>query len=253
MPWLRRRVTGHLLLILFGLLMLWAVAGIVVAGRVVAEYDTAVSASLASVREVVALALEDVRREAWLLAHDPAVSDGMARNNWTTLVRGVLPRVLELQQERLADLLLILDASGVPLVQMPPAKPDIVPPVVRPSDTGTQLAVVGERPYVLGVAPTPAGMVVVGRSFDALKTAVASLPSRPALLVVSDDRAVGSPVPGAPAAGWMDALRTGQIKIAGETWLARPLGESGESFWTLLPAREHQGPARRLWLWWVLS
>jgi hypothetical protein len=57
MAGLRRRVTPRLLAVLFGLLMLWAVAGIVVAGRVVAQYDTAVTASLASVHELIALAL----------------------------------------------------------------------------------------------------------------------------------------------------------------------------------------------------
>ncbi|HEY3187519.1 MAG TPA: hypothetical protein VGJ70_08585, partial [Solirubrobacteraceae bacterium] len=253
MAGLRRRVTPRLLAVLFGLLMLWAVAGIVVAGRVVAQYDTAVTASLASVHELIALALEDVRREAWLLAHDPAISDGMARSDWATLVRGALPKVLALQQDRVADLLLITDASGVPLMQMPPAKPAVATAVARPAGDVTPLAVVGEQPYVIGIAPTRAGTVVVGRSFDALEGAIASLPSRPALVAVADDHALGSPPPDAPRAGWNDVLRTGQIAIGGETWLARPLGDGAGSFLTLLPAREHQGPARRLWLWWAAS
>ena len=253
MAGLRRRVTPRLLAVLFGLLMLWAVAGIVVAGRVVAQYDTAVTASLASVHELIALALEDVRREAWLLAHDPAISDGMARSDWATLVRGALPKVLALQRDRVADLLLITDASGVPLMQMPPAKPAVATAVARPAGDVTPLAVVGEQPYVIGVAPTRAGTVVVGRSFDALEGAIASLPSRPALVAVADDHALGSPPPDAPRVGWNDVLRTGQIAIGGETWLARPLGDGAGSFLTLLPAREHQGPARRLWLWWAAS
>ena len=253
MPRLGRRFSPRLLTVLFGLLMLWTVAGIVVAGHVVARYDTAITASLASVHELVAQALEDVRREAWLLAHDPAVSDGMARNDWATLVRGTLPKALALQQERVADLLLITDPSGVPLMQMPPATQTIAPAVVRPADAALPLAVVDERPYVLGIAPTRAGTVVVGRSFDALEGAIASLPSRPALVAIANDRALGVPPPDAPASGWNDVLRTGQVAIGGETWLARPLGEGAASFLTLLPAREHQGPARRLWLWWAVS
>ena len=253
MQGLRRRFSLRLLAILFGLLMLWTVAGIVVARQVVSRYDTAVTASLASVNELVGQALEDVRREAWLLAHDPAVSEGMARSDWVTLVRGALPKVLALQQDRAADLLLITDPSGTPLMQMPPAPRDITPAVVRPAEAAMPLAVVGERPYVLGIAPTGAGTVVVGRSFDALGGAIASLPSRSALVAVANDRALGVPPPDAPKAGWNDVLRTGQIAIVGETWLARPLGESAGGFLTLLPAREHQGPARRLWLWWALS
>ena len=53
-----------LLLALVGLVMLWAVAGVVVAGYVVTRYDSAVTASLTSVRELVTLALDDVRHEA---------------------------------------------------------------------------------------------------------------------------------------------------------------------------------------------
>jgi GAF domain-containing protein len=242
-----------LFLALVGLVMLWAVAGVVVAGYVVTRYDSAVTASLTSVRELVTLALDDVRHEAWLLAHDPAVVEGTSRSDWATLVRGALPQILALQQDRLADLLLIVDASGLPLIQVPPVQPTIAPAVVRPAEPVTQFALVGERPYMLGIAPTPGGMVVVGRRFDALEAAVATLPDRPALVVVSNDRALGPTPPGAPASGWDDALRMGQIAIGGETWLARQLGEGAASLWTLLPARDHQVPARRLWLWWALS
>ena len=250
---LRGRSARRLLLTLVGLVMLWTVAGVVVAGYVVARYDRAVTASLTSVRELVTMALDDVRHEAWLLAHDPAVVEGTSRGDWATLIRGVLPHIAALQQGRLADLLLVADANGLPLVQVPPAQPPIAPAVVRPAEPVTQLAVVDEHPYVLGVAPTPGGMVVVGRRFDALEAAVATLPSRPALVVVANDRALGAKPEGAPASGWDDVLRTGQVAIGGETWLARQLGEGGASLWMLLPARQYQGPARRLWIWWALS
>ena len=250
---LRGRFPRRFVPVLFGLLVLWAIGGVVVAERVVARYDTAVSATLASVHELVALALEDVRREAWLLAHDPAVSDGMAQSDWGTLVRGALPKILALQRDRIADLLLILDAKGVPLLQMPPGRQSIAPAVTRPTEPVTQLAVVGGRPYALGIAPTNAGTVVVGRSFDVLDQAIAGLPSHPALVAVSNDRALGVALPGAPKAGWREALRTGQIAIGGETWLARPFRRGLDGFWTLLPAREHRGPARRLWIWWAVS
>src|SRR5439155_22756404 len=91
-----------------------------------------------------------------------------------------------------------------------------------------------------------------GRSLDGLGGAVATRPSRPAVVAIADDRALGVTPLDAPTAGWNDAVRTGQIAIGGETWLARPFGEDGGGFWTLLPAREHRGPARRLWLWWAL-
>src|SRR5262249_35267077 len=96
--------------------------------------------------------------------------------------------------------------------------------VARPAGDATQLAVVGERPYVLGIAPTRAGTVVVGRSFDALEGAIASLPSRPALVAVADDRALGSPPPDAPKAGWNDVLRTRASAGAGARRAGRALG-----------------------------
>ena len=182
----------------------------------------------------MALALEDVRREAWLLAHDPAVSDGMAQSDWATLVRGALPKILALQQDRIADLLLIMDANGLPLIQMPPAKHSIAPAVLRPTEPFTQLAVVGERPYVLGIAPTRAGMVVVGRSFDALEEAIATLPSRPALVAVSNDRALGATLPGAPTGGLerMPCAR-GRSRSAVRRGSPDRSREGGDGFWTL--------------------
>ena len=239
--------------VLIGLVVLWFVAGIFLARALAARHDTAATATLASVRTIVAAALEEVRREASLLAQDPAVVEGATRSDWATLVRGAWPRILALTQERRADLLLIVDASGAPLVQVPAARHVVAAAVARPPEAVARLAVIDERPYVLGIAPMPAGLVIVGRRFESLAGAVARLPSRPALVVVAGDRALGSTLPGAPPHGWDTAMRAGQITINGELWFARQLGEAGGGLWALVSAREQRRESSQLWFWWAVS
>ncbi len=249
---LGRPAVRRLVPVLIGLVVLWFVAGIVLARALAARHDTAATATLASVRTIVAAALEEVRREASLLAQDPAVVEGATRSDWATLVRGAWPRILALTQERRADLLLIVDASGAPLVQVPAARHVVAAAVARPPEAVARLAVIDERPYVLGIAPMPAGLVIVGRRFESLAGAVARLPSRPALVVVAGDRALGSTLPGAPPLGWDTAVRAGQITISGELWFARQLGEAG-GLWALVSAREQRRESSRLWFWWAVS
>jgi GAF domain-containing protein/CheY-like chemotaxis protein len=239
--------------VLIGLVVLWFVAGIFLARALAARHDTATTATLASVRTIVAAALEEARREASLLAQDPAVVEGATRSDWATLVRGAWPRILALTQERRADLLLIVDASGAPLVQVPAARHVVAAAVARPPEAVARLAVIDERPYVLGVAPMPDGLVIVGRRFESLAGAVGRLPSRPALVVVAGDRALGSTLPGAPPHGWDTAVRAGQITINGELWFARQLGEAGGGLWALVSAREQRRESSQLWFWWAVS
>src|SRR5262249_60581625 len=80
-PALGLRFSRRLLAVLAALLVLWAVAGVVVAGYVVARYDRAVTASLASVHDLVAVALQDVPREAWPPAPGPALPGGPAHRD----------------------------------------------------------------------------------------------------------------------------------------------------------------------------
>src|SRR5438309_2257796 len=175
-----RSVRG-LILLLVGLLTLWSVAGFLLSRQLASRQATTVGAALASVQAIVATAFEDVRREAWLLSQDPAVVEGTNRSDWATLARGAGPRMQALTRERFADLLLIVDATGTPLVQVPVTRPVLVPAMARPRETVARLAVVDERLYVLGIAPLPSGMVVVGRRFEGLEASLARLPTRAAL------------------------------------------------------------------------
>ena len=247
-----RSVRG-LILLLVGLLTLWSVAGFLLSRQLASRQATTVGAALASVQAIVATAFEDVRREAWLLSQDPAVVEGTNRSDWATLARGAGPRMQALTRERFADLLLIVDATGTPLVQVPVTRPVLVPAMARPRETVARLAVVDERLYVLGIAPLPSGMVVVGRRFEALEASLARLPTRAALVVVSGDRALGSTLAGAPTQGWEAVVRAGEMSIKGESWTLRPVAEAGGGLWVLVSEREHHGESRRLWFWWAVS
>jgi hypothetical protein len=239
--------------LLIVVLVLWLVAGILLAGHLAARHDTAASATFASVGKVVAGVLDEVRFEAALLAQDPVVVEGTMRSDWASLGQGVWPWIVTLTQDRLADLLLIVDGSGAPLVQVPTAPGAEAPAVARPDAPVARLDVVDEQPYVLGIAPMTAGMVVVGRRFDSLAGAIAGLPARVALVMVSGDRALGSTLPDAPPLDWAGAMRSGLVTIRGEPWFARPLGETGGRLWALVSARDQRGENRQLWFWWTLS
>ncbi|MEK7387543.1 MAG: hypothetical protein AABZ83_13980, partial [candidate division NC10 bacterium] len=176
------------------LLGLWGVAGLVLARQSAADHEAAVAETLVAIRTLVDAAHQDLRREAALLARDPAVIEGALKADRATL-------------ERLADLLLIVDAAGATLVQVPATPRVALPELPRPGEPVARLAVVAERVYVLGVAPLPAGMVVVGRRFESLDRALARLPSRPVLVVLAGGRVLAATQPGLPAAGWEAAAR----------------------------------------------
>ena len=218
-----------------------------------AARDEAVTASvLASVRAVFDGAQGEVRREAALLARDPAIIAGALRRDWASLARGASPRMIALTLERFADLLVVLDGAGAPLVQVPATLPVPLPAFGHPAEPVARLGVVGDSVYVLGLAPLPVGTVVVGRRLESLERALGRLPSRAAVVVVGGDRALASTRPGLPGAGWAAATRAGATALLGETWLVRPL-DAASGVWALVPDDGRTAAERRFWYWWAVS
>src|SRR5207302_11427081 len=165
--------------VLVALLVVWVAGGLWLARRGAERHEVAVADTVAAVRALVDAAQRELRRETALLAKDPTIVEGALKRDWATLARGASPRVLALTLERTADLLLVVDASGVPLVQVP-ATPRVEGlGLPRPDEAGVRVAVVKDRAYLLGLAPMPAGMVVVGRRVESLERVLAGLPSRP--------------------------------------------------------------------------
>src|SRR3989441_7764820 len=155
--------------------------------------------------------------------------------------------MLALARERTADLLLVLDATGAPLVQVPATPRVEILALSRPAEAVTRVAVVNSHAYLVGLAPLPAGMVVVGRRVESLARVLEGLPSRPAVVALAGDLAVGGTLPGVPLQGWRDAARGRRVTVNGETWLARPLDEAaGEGLWALVPEGPRRAAERRV-------
>src|SRR5207237_9395259 len=101
----------------------------------------------------------------------------------------------------------VWDASGAPPGQVPalPGLEGLALP--RAAEAVARVAVVNNHAYLVGLAPLPVGMVVVGRRVESLARVLEGLPSRPAVVVLVEDLAVGGTLPGVPPRGWRDAAR----------------------------------------------
>src|SRR3989441_462900 len=240
--------------VLVTLLVVWMAGGLWLARRGAERHEVAVADTVAAVRALVDAAQRELRRESALLAKDPTIVEGVLKRDWATLARGASPRMLALTLERTADLLLVLDATGAPLVQVPATPRVEVLALSRPAEAVTRVAVVNSHAYLVGLAPLPAGMVVVGRRVESLARVLEGLPSRPAVVALAGDLAVGGTLPGVPLQGWRDAARSRRVTVNGETWLARPLDEAaGEGLWALVPEGPRRAAERRFWFVWALS
>ena len=209
-----------------------------------------------------------LRREAITLARDPALVEGTAKGDWATMVRWASPRLLAVTRDGMADLLVLRDARGAPLVQVPAVPPPAWPELPAVTEPRVTLALVGGRPHLLAMAPIasssaseeasriPAGVIVLGRRFEAIARGIDTLPSRPAVVLVTGDLALAVTRPGVPAAGWAEATRSGRLGTDGETFAVRPLdlrdlGAAAGSLWALVPDTEFQLVRRQFWRWLV--
>jgi GAF domain-containing protein/ActR/RegA family two-component response regulator len=167
-----------------------------------------------------------LRREAAMLAQEPAVIEGARLGDWATLARGA-PRLRTLTTERVADLVMVLGPGAVVLAQVPPMPVVTLPLLPGVSAPTVRLAELEREPFVLGVAPVAgdqaAGLVVVGRR----ATQLAPTDGAFALFVVSDDTLRHSTLAAAPSTGWRAATAAGQRSIDGVPWRLRPAGRLG--------------------------
>ena len=116
---MRRPGLARFVPVLLALVAVWGTGGLALSRRAAERYDAAVGDTLAALSTLVNATQNELRREAGILAKDPAIVEGALKSDWATLARGASPRMLALTLERIADLLLVVDASGAPLVQVP--------------------------------------------------------------------------------------------------------------------------------------
>ena len=183
-----------------------------------------------SISALVADELEDVQREARLLARDPAIIQGVVKGDWGILARGASPRMLALTLERVADMILIVDDKGVPLVQVPASS---VPsgaglPIGSSASVGTVKLVSGV-PLVLGAVPIledgrRLGTVIVGRRFDGIARHLGTGRPRVDLLVLAGGVPAYTTLgEGVSGVGWADAARAGRVELKSASYFVRSI------------------------------
>jgi len=242
-----------------------ATAGVWVALRHLAEARAAATErTLTTITAVVADGLDGLRREAALLARDPSVVEGAARGDWAALARGGSPRILAVTREGLADLVVVRDARGAPLVQVPAVPPPPVPALALANEPLVAVRTLEGRPYLLAAVPVfsnapaevagrvPVGTVVVARRFESLGRLIDRVPSRPAIVFIAGDRMLGATRADAPGRGWSAALAAGELTLGGEPFTLQHLGSAPSSpdgsLWALVPDRDFRHAQRQLWL-----
>ena len=225
--------------------------------------DAAVARTVDAVTGLVADYQESLRREAILLARDPAVIEGTAKGDWAVLARGASPRVLAVTRDGLADFITIRDARGTPLVQVPASPPPSLPGAPAVTEPVLTLRLASGQPYFLVTVPvqSPAGRepaggpgtVVAGRRLEGLSSALDRLPARPAVVFVVGDRVLAASRSDLPVSGWSRAATVGATELGGEPFavrrLAEPVATSPDGgLWVVLPVGEFARAEHRLLL-----
>ena len=154
---------------------LWVLAGVTLLEQTQARHEMRLADAIAATRALLGETQQALLREARLLASDPAVVEGVVKGDWATLARGASPRILSVTSDRIGDLLVITDASGAPLVQVPALPRLKTVEVVPPPVATTLVRAIGGQLYVLAAAPiSRAGVAIVGRRFERLEQIAAN-------------------------------------------------------------------------------
>jgi GAF domain-containing protein/CheY-like chemotaxis protein len=246
---------ARLALVLVALAALWGAGGLVLHRRLEARQAARTHDAVAVAQRVMDDIQQSLLREARLLAREPAVVAGAARGDWGMLARQASPRLISLNVEGIADLLMLLDTNGTTLVQVPPTPRVTASGLAPPTAPTARARVLGGQAYLLATAPilslesVPVGIAAVGRRLGRVERAFAGTPSTAVLVALDGDRVIAASRTDVPTQGWETATRTGQVRVAGATWSVWPLaGSSG--VWALVSRADD---ARELaWLWGAL-
>src|SRR5262249_60760803 len=154
-----------------------------------ARHEMRLADGIAATRALLGETQQALLREARLLASDPAVVEGVVKGDWATLARGASPRILSVTSDRIGDLLVITDASGARLVQVPALPRLTTVEMSTPAVATTLVSTIGGQPYLLAAAPISRARVgIVGRRFDRLEQIAAAVPSHPIIVAIAGDR-----------------------------------------------------------------
>jgi GAF domain-containing protein/CheY-like chemotaxis protein len=257
-----------LLAVCLALTGLWGAGGVVLFRQLSDRHATTVAETVAGLRTRVADARAQLSREASLLARDSAVVEAASRRDWATLARAAPPRLRSPALDRLADLVLIVDAGGATLAQIPAtppigfaelrapgAAPSTSPGSERTPDVGA-FAVAGGRAWLLASARIDdpsgragaGGLVVLGRQLERLETQAAGGPAPSHLVWTVADGVRASTLSGLAPAAWPAAVGSGRVSVDGEGWTVRPIESTKEAIlWALVREAPLRAERRRLW------
>jgi GAF domain-containing protein/ActR/RegA family two-component response regulator/anti-sigma regulatory factor (Ser/Thr protein kinase) len=228
-------------------------------------------AAAARAQESLATLLADtqaaLRREARLLARDPALVDGVAKGDWATVAHGVSPRLAGLTLERVADLVAVLDASGAPLLQVPASPPTAIPDPAAISFSPAGLTVLNGQPYVVAAVPVaspgrgesgesrPTGFVIIARRLESVAPLAPGASDRPGILFLDQGKPMVSTLQ-VPATEWAKATASGRLRLeGGRDFLVRPASQvtvSGPGRLWILVADGSEGRRKILIAWLVI-
>ncbi len=257
MRWSTRVLLSSLAAVLIPLIVLVVVGVPSIADRLSHSTEAALNGSVRAVAALITSGLEDLRREARLLARDPTIVQGVVKSDWGTLARGASSRMLSLTLDRVVDLIVILDERGAPLVRVP-ASVDGPPihPQVGSADAPEAVRLVSGVPMLLAAAPVvndgrPLGTVVVGRKLEGIAKRLSTHSFPMELAFVAEGQAVYSTLRGgASQVQWADATRAGRVEVNGESYLVRSIGRWPDgTLWLLAPDAHVRAAQGALWTW----
>ena len=206
---------------------IWTGGAVLLLRQIDARHDALVDVIVERVASAVHEQQTALLREATLLSQDPAVIEGTHKGDWATLVRGAA-RLRALTLERVADVVVVQDIGGAPLLQVPPTPPLSLPAFGPPAKVRATFASLSGRTYLLAVAAIGgepgAGVVVVGRHVERLDP---QLGGGTGLVVVNGDVLRFSTLPAAPTDGWAASTAAGERVVAGEPWRFGNVGRLG--------------------------
>jgi GAF domain-containing protein/ActR/RegA family two-component response regulator len=232
---------------------LWSAGGVLLFEDLGTRQAARTAETVAAVNTAVETARRGLVREARLLAQEPSLVEGAARGDWSALARAASSRLVALTVEHVADLLLVTDAAGTVLAQMPSSPRVELPELAPPSSPTTAIRILSGRAWLLGLAPIHAaagaavGVTVVGQRVDRLEQGLAASGARPTIVALAAGRAVGTSRPDVPATGWTKATNEGTVVFGGEPWTVRPI-PGGLGLWVLVPEGASQAERAQLWL-----
>jgi GAF domain-containing protein/ActR/RegA family two-component response regulator len=230
---------------------IWTGGAVLLLRQIDARHDALIDVIVERVASAVHEQQTALLREATLLSQDPAVIEGTHKGDWATLVRGAA-RLRALTLERVADVVVVQDIGGAPLLQVPPTPPLSLPAFGPPAKVRATFASLGGRTYLLAVAAIGgepgAGVVVVGRRVERLDP---QLGGGTGLVVVNGDTLRFSTLPEAPTEGWAASTAAGERVVAGEPWRFGNVGRlGGDVAWAAVrfsdAAAERRAAARAL-------